>query len=98
MPPVLPATPSPRVGQTQYIAFYNETTNVVVGARTLGTTNWQFLVTSFKARNGSDDHQVISIAVDGRGYLHCSWGMHAQAPQLCPQPATLDVVTGARPT
>jgi hypothetical protein len=64
----------------QYVAFYNEDTNVVIAKRIVGSTNWQFLTTTFKPnRKGTDDHEVISLAVDGGGYLHCAWGMHNSA-------------------
>ena len=64
------------VGTTQYIAFYSATTNIVVGRRQLGTTNWEFQATSFLPNSATDGHDVVSLGVSGDGILHLSWGMH----------------------
>src|SRR5205085_7484543 len=57
---------------TQYIAFYNKNGFVVLGKRVLSSTTWNLKTTSFKGRV-SDAHNVISIMVDGDGYLHMAW-------------------------
>ncbi len=67
------------VGTTQYVAFYGVNTNITVGRRTLGTTNWTLSATSFRPNNATDGHDIISIGLSGDNYLHCSWGMHADA-------------------
>lgn len=60
---------------TQYIAFYNEASTVVLGKRKIGQRNWQLQTTAYKG-NTSDAHNVISIMVDGNGYLHMAWDHH----------------------
>ncbi len=60
---------------TQFIAFYNEESFVVVGKRAVGTTKWQLQQTPFKG-NTKDAHNVISIMADGAGYLHLAWDHH----------------------
>jgi hypothetical protein len=59
----------------QYIAFYNKDGYVVLGKRKIDENRWQLKTTSFKG-NVSDAHNVISIMVDGDGYLHMAWNDH----------------------
>jgi len=67
------------IGSTQYIAFYNPGTNLVVGRRVPGTTTWETSPTSFKPNNPTDGHDIISIGIGSDGILHASWGMHGDA-------------------
>lgn len=60
---------------TQYIAFYNGQGYVVLGKRKIGSSNWKLQQTSYKG-NVADAHNVISIMVDGHGYLHMAWDHH----------------------
>jgi hypothetical protein len=60
---------------TQFIAFYNEQRLVVLGKRKTGTTHWILKPTGFKG-NTFDAHNVISMMVDGEGYLHLAWDHH----------------------
>jgi autotransporter-associated beta strand protein len=62
-------------GNTQYTAFYDNDSYVVLAKRTLGSTTWVIQKTPYTG-NTSDAHNVISIAVDGSGVLHMSWDMH----------------------
>lgn len=59
----------------QFISFYDEQGHVVVGKRKINSTKWTISKTRFKG-NVADAHCSISIAVDGEGYLHISWGHH----------------------
>lgn len=59
----------------QYAAFYDPNSRVVIAKRKLDSTNWQVTATPFTG-NTSDAHNSISIAVDGRGFLHLSWNNH----------------------
>lgn len=61
--------------QWQYIAYYNADKYVVLGKRKLGTVHWQLQKTVFKG-NTNDAHNMISIMVDGDGYLHMAWDHH----------------------
>jgi len=69
-------------GDTQYIAFYEEDSRVVLAKRKLGTKNWQIRKTLFKGDTG-DAHNSISIAVDGSGLLHMSWDHHCDPLRYC---------------
>jgi hypothetical protein len=60
---------------TQFIAFYDGHSNVVVGKRKIGSTQWELKKTVFKG-NTSDAHNCISIMTDGDGYLHVAWDHH----------------------
>ncbi len=62
----------------QYIAYYNNRKNLVIGKRKIGAEKFQIVTTSFKG-NTSDAHNAISIMVDGDGYLHLSWDHHNNA-------------------
>jgi hypothetical protein len=59
----------------QYIAYYNKNGYVVLGKRELGNDKWELKQTPYKG-NVSDAHNVISIMVDGDGYLHMAWDHH----------------------
>ncbi|MEQ1799232.1 MAG: BNR repeat-containing protein [Lacibacter sp.] len=77
---------------TQFIAFYNEQRFVVIGKRKLGTANWLFQQTVYKG-NTTDAHNMISIMIDGAGYLHLSWDHHNNALNYCrsKQPGSLEL-------
>ncbi|MEJ7767206.1 MAG: BNR repeat-containing protein [Chitinophagaceae bacterium] len=59
----------------QYIAFYDNESFVVLGKRKNGSKSWTLKRTDYKG-NASDAHNVISIMVDGHGYLHMAWDHH----------------------
>jgi len=63
------------IGDTQFIAYYNQRRLVVLGKRKIGGSKWNIRVTNFKG-NTNDAHNCISIMVDGNGYLHLAWDHH----------------------
>ncbi|MBI1337353.1 MAG: PEP-CTERM sorting domain-containing protein [Phycisphaera sp.] len=73
------------VGDQQFVAFYEPDTtandgydgHVVIARRTISSDAWTLSETNFLSNNITDSHDVISIAVDGDGIMHMSWGMHA---------------------
>ena len=67
---------------TQYIAFYNKDQFVVLGKRKSGDKKWQLQQTPHKG-NAKDAHNMISIMVDGDGYLHLSWDHHNNPLNYC---------------
>ena len=67
---------------TQYAAFYDHDGHVVLAKRTLGTTDWTIRKTELKG-NIRDAHNIISIAVDGAGYLHIAWDHHGHPLHYC---------------
>lgn len=68
-------------GDTQFIAFYDKDLKLVLGKRAInknGVNNEKFLLkkTSLKMFHANDAHNVISIAVDGDGFLHLAYDHH----------------------
>lgn len=76
------------IGNQQFIAYYrrhatdpNHANNntVVVARRNLGESLWEIFPTNFTSFNINDTHNVISMAIDGDGLIHMSWGMHGNS-------------------
>jgi hypothetical protein len=76
------------IGDQQIISYYRRhatdpghpaNNTVVVARRQLGEARWEIFPTNFVSFNINDTHNVISCAIDGDGYLHMSWGMHAHS-------------------
>ncbi len=59
----------------QYISYYDAEGNVVLGKRNLSDADWTLHKTQYKGKV-FDAHNVISIGVDGDGYLHVSFDHH----------------------
>lgn len=60
---------------TQYAAYYDEDSQVILARRQLGSTKWDLHDTGFTG-NTRDAHNAICIGVDGDGYLHLAWDHH----------------------
>lgn len=60
---------------TQYAAYYDPDGYMVLAKRSLGTDNWTTLRSPYRG-NIRDGHNVISIGVDGDGYIHASFDHH----------------------
>lgn len=69
-------------GRWQYVAFYDAELRVVLAKRRLGATRWEVRRTRY-AGDARDAHRSISIAVDGRGFLHVVWNQHDSPLQYC---------------
>jgi BNR repeat-containing family member len=63
-------------GNYQFVTYYNTLQHVTIARRQLGTTTWSTTDTGFTANDITDDHDMISIGIDGNGIMHMSWGMH----------------------
>jgi hypothetical protein len=66
----------------QYVAFYDSTSTVTLAKRKLGTNSWEVQRTSYKG-NTADAHNVISMMIDGAGYLHIAWDHHGHPLHYC---------------
>jgi hypothetical protein len=66
----------------QYLAYYDSTATVVLAKRRLGKNRWQLHQTQYKG-NVRDAHNIISIMVDGDGYLHMAWDHHNNQLKYC---------------
>jgi len=62
-------------GGYQYISYYSATAEVIISKRKLGTNTWQRQATGLKG-NIRDAHNVISMMIDGDGYVHLAWDHH----------------------
>lgn len=66
----------------QYAAYYDSLANVILAKRKLGSRAWEIRQTSYKG-NVLDAHNIISIMVDGDGYLHMAWDHHGNPLHYC---------------
>lgn len=62
-------------GDTQYVSFYDPDGYVTLGKRRHGSNDWELNRTQYKG-NVKDGHNIISMGVDGEGYLHVSFDHH----------------------
>ncbi|MBR4845712.1 MAG: BNR repeat-containing protein [Bacteroidaceae bacterium] len=69
-------------GDMQYIAYYDAEGFLTLGKRPVGTSDWMVQRTQYKG-NCQDAHNVISIGVDGEGYLHVSFDHHNNPLRYC---------------
>jgi hypothetical protein len=69
-------------GDTQYIAYYDAEGYLTLGKRAINTQDWTVERTQYKG-NCADAHNVISIGVDGKGYLHVSFDHHNNPLRYC---------------
>lgn len=60
---------------TQFIAYYDEMGEVILGKRKLTDSSWELKETGYRGRI-RDAHNSISIELDGDGYLHLAWDLH----------------------
>lgn len=80
-------------GDTQYIAYYDADGTLVIGKRLLRTSSWQLNRTQYSG-NVTDAHNVISIGVDGEGFVHVSWDHHGHPLRYCRGIAPESLVLG----
>lgn len=62
-------------GDTQYIAYYDPDGYMTLGKRKHGSDKWDIHRTQYKG-NIKDGHNIISMGVDGDGYVHVSFDHH----------------------
>ena len=83
------------VGGQQFIAYYGQhatdsghanNRRVLIARRNSDESLWEVFPTGFVITSAeiNNTHCVISFAIDGDGYLHISWGMHATVHGLIP--------------
>ena len=66
----------------QYVSYYDSDGYVVLGKRASGSDDWEVVRTPYKG-NINDGHNIISIMVDGDGYLHLSFDHHNNKLNYC---------------
>ncbi len=82
-------------GDTQYIAYYDADKFLVTGKRKLGEDNWEIHRSSYRG-NCEDAHNVISIMVDGKGYLHVAFDHHGHSLNYCKSVAPFSLRLGEK--
>ena len=60
---------------SQYLAFWDGEGYLVLGKRGVDSEKWTLCVTQHRG-NVKDAHNVISLMVDGEGYLHVAFDHH----------------------
>lgn len=79
----------------QFIAYYDTLGHVVLGRRRNGKGAFELRRTAFRGK-ARDAHNVISIALDGKGHLHMAWDHHSgvlhYARSRSPLSLELDVI------
>ena len=68
--------------QHQYTAYYDAEGYMVIGKRKLKSKQWELQRSQYKG-NVADAHNVISLMVDGDGYLHVSFDHHGHPLNYC---------------
>lgn len=69
-------------GNTQFIAFYDSEQYLVLGKRALTEKQWEIKRSSYRG-NCQDAHNIISLMLDGEGYLHVSFDHHNDRLNYC---------------
>ncbi|MBE6334401.1 MAG: neuraminidase [Bacteroidales bacterium] len=76
----------------QYIAYYDGDGYLTLGKRKIGAKVWVLKKTQYKG-NVSDAHNIISMTVDGEGYIHVAFDHHGHplnyAVSTAPESLTL---------
>ncbi len=66
----------------QYTGYYDAEAYLVLGKRKLGSEHWTLHRTQYKG-NVKDAHNIISLMLDGDGYLHVAFDHHGNALNYC---------------
>lgn len=80
---------------SQYVAYYDAEGYIVLGKRELGTERWTLRRQPYKG-NVADAHNVISLMVDGNGYLHMAFDHHGETLNYCRSVAPECLVMGEK--
>ena len=66
----------------QFISFYDAEGWLTIGKRKVGSQKWEIARSQYKG-NVSDAHNVISMMIDGKGYIHISFDHHGNKLNYC---------------
>ena len=69
-------------GEEQYISYYDNDGYLILGKRKLDSKQWTLHRTQYQG-NVKDAHNVISMMVDGEGYVHVSFDHHGHKLNYC---------------
>lgn len=77
----------------QFVAYYDADRYLVLGKRKLYAKTWELKRSAYQG-NCADAHNVISLMVDGAGYLHVSFDHHNDKLRYCRSVAPLSLELG----
>lgn len=69
-------------GDEQYISYYDADSFLVLGKRNLNADQWTLHRTPYKG-NVKDAHNIISMMLDGAGYIHIAFDHHGNKLNYC---------------
>lgn len=69
-------------GDEQYISYYDADSFLVLGKRNLNAEQWTLHRTPYKG-NVKDAHNIISMMLDGAGYIHVAFDHHGNKLNYC---------------
>ena len=69
-------------GDEQYISYYDADGYLMLGRRKLGSGQWTLHRTQYKG-NVADAHNIISMMLDGDGYIHVAFDHHGHKLNYC---------------
>ncbi len=69
-------------GVFQYISYYDAEGYLTLGKRKLTDSQWTLHRTQYKGKV-TDAHNVISLGIDGKGYLHVAFDHHGNQLNYC---------------
>jgi hypothetical protein len=78
---------------TQFIAFYSADRHMVIAKRNVYEDHWTINTTRFTA-NTDDAHNIISLIIDGGGYVHLAWDHHNSKLRYCKSVSPLSLELG----
>lgn len=80
-------------GKWQFASYYDGDGYLTLVKRKLGSEKWEVRRSQYKG-NVKDGHNVISIMVDGDGYLHVAFDHHGHPLHYCRSVAPLSLELG----
>lgn len=84
-------------GDEQYISYYDAEGFLVLGKRKLNTEQWTLHRTQYKGKV-TDAHNIISMMLDGDGYIHIAFDHHGNKLNYCRSIAPYSLLLGEKIT
>lgn len=81
-------------GRWQFVSYYDADGYLTLAKRKLNSAKWEIKRSRYKG-NVSDGHNVISMMVDGDGFVHVAFDHHGHRLHYCRSVAPLSLELGA---
>ncbi len=79
----------------QFVSYYDSSGYVVLAKRSLDSNKWKINTTQHSG-DIEDAHNVISIGVDGNGYVHMAWDHHGHPLRYSMSTDSLGITMGEK--